>query len=267
MRVSVTVIVPVFHDTEALTRTLDATDFGQAQVIVAATLEDRAALAAVRAARPDLDWVEAERGRARQMNAGAAAAEGRWLIFLHADTRLPAQWREAIARADTDPDVDAGCFRFALDSASAAARAIEFGVRLRVRAFNLPYGDQAIFVRRDRFEAIGGYTDVPIMEDVDLVRRLGLGRPSGWLFRSPLPAVTSARRWEQEGWIRRTVNKRDARMVVVRLTRVGRAKGAALAKARRTKFNRILAAIPRTQLPGIVSAIAELASAARRERR
>ena len=199
MRVSVTVIVPVFHDTEALTRTLDATDFGQAQVIVAATLEDRAALAAVRAARPDLGWVEAERGRARQMNAGAAAAEGRWLIFLHADTRLPAQWREAIARADTDPDVDAGCFRFALDSASAAARAIEFGVRLRVRAFNLPYGDQAIFVRRDVFDRLGGYPDMPLMEDIALTSALRrIGRPV--CLRAHV--TTSGRRWEKHGVFR-----------------------------------------------------------------
>jgi rSAM/selenodomain-associated transferase 2 len=200
----VSVVIPVLHDTEALTRMLDATDFGDAQVIVAATPDDRTSLAALRAARPGVRWVETERGRARQMNAGAACAQGRWLIFLHADTHLPLEWRRAIEGADSDPRADAGCFRFALDSVSAAARVIELGVRLRVRVFSLPYGDQAIFVRRDRFQAIGGYADVPIMEDVDLVRRLGRGRRRGWLFRAAELAVTSARRWERDGWIRRT---------------------------------------------------------------
>jgi GT2 family glycosyltransferase len=136
------------------------------------------------------------------MNAGAAVARGRWLLFLHADTRLPPGWPEAIDAADRDPRVSAGCFRFALDSSALAARAIELGVRARVRAFALPYGDQCLFVRREAFEALNGYADLPIMEDVDLVRRL---RSQGRLFRSPLAAVTSARRWERDGWVSRTI--------------------------------------------------------------
>jgi hypothetical protein len=78
---------------------------------------------------------------------------------------------------------------------------IELGVRVRVTLFRLPYGDQALFVRRAAFEALQGYADLPIMEDVDLVRRL---RRHGRLFRSTRPAVTSARRWERDGWVRRT---------------------------------------------------------------
>lgn len=179
---------------------LASTDFARAEVIVAATAGD-ASLDPVRAAHPGIVWLEAPRGRARQMNAGAAAAHGRWLIFLHADTRLPRDWRDAIEAAERDPRVSLGCFRFALDSRSLFARAIEIGARLRVTAFGLPYGDQALFVRRDAFNAIGGYADIPIMEDVDLVGRL---RAKGRLFRSSLPAVTSARRWEEDGWIRRT---------------------------------------------------------------
>jgi len=91
---------------------------------------------------------------------------------------------------------------FALDSTALAARVIELGVWMRVRVLALPYGDQGLFVRREAFEALHGYADLPIMEDVDLVRRL---RARGRLFRSPLPVVTSARRWERDGWIRRTV--------------------------------------------------------------
>lgn len=197
---SISVVIPVYRDSEALAATLDATDWSGAEVIVVSAPED-ATIAPLRAARPAVGWIEAPRGRARQMNAGAAAARGGWLLFLHADSRLPPRWRGAIADADREPGVAIGCFRFALDSRSWCARVIELGVRVRVALLGLPYGDQALFVRRDRFEAAGGFADLPIMEDVDLVRRM---RRHGALFRSPLPVVTSARRWERDGWVRRT---------------------------------------------------------------
>jgi rSAM/selenodomain-associated transferase 2 len=194
------VIIPVFRDADALARTFAATDFADAELIVSSVSGD-GALAPVRLAHPGIVWIEAPRGRAAQMNAGAAVARGEWLVFLHADTRLPCGWTSAIDLASRDPRVNAGCFRFALDSKSAQARIIEAGVRARVALFGLPYGDQAIFVRRDAFEALGGYADLPIMEDVDLVQRL---RRQGRLYRSTLAATTSARRWERDGWLRRT---------------------------------------------------------------
>jgi len=196
----ISIIIPVYQDADALARALDVTDFSGAEVIVATATGD-SSLNALRAARPDLIWVSAPQGRARQMNAGAAIARGEWLVFLHADTHLPAAWRDAIDRARADTRVGLGCFRFALDSPAAAARVIELGVRLRVRLFGLPYGDQALFVRREVFAELGGYSDWPIMEDVDLVRRL---RARGRLFRASERAVTSARRWEQDGWVKRT---------------------------------------------------------------
>jgi rSAM/selenodomain-associated transferase 2 len=199
--VPVSVVIPVYRDTEALARTLEATDWSSAEVIVVATPEDPT-LAALRLARPELVWLEAPRGRARQMNAGAAAARGDWLLFLHADSRLPSGWHDAIEEADRSRSVVAGCYRFALDSGSMFARAIELGVRLRVALIGLPYGDQALFVRRQRFEAVGGFADLPIMEDVDFVRRM---HKEGALFRSPLHVVTSARRWERDGWVSRTL--------------------------------------------------------------
>ena len=199
--VPVSIVIPVYRDTEALVRTLGATDWSSAEVIVVATPEDPT-LAALRLARPDIVWLEAPRGRARQMNAGAAAARGDWLLFLHADSRLPSGWRDAIEQAHRGGSFVAGCYRFALDSASAFARVIEFGVWLRVGLLELPYGDQALFVRRERFEAVGGFTDIPIMEDVDFVRRM---HREGALFRSSLRVVTSARRWERDGWVGRTL--------------------------------------------------------------
>jgi rSAM/selenodomain-associated transferase 2 len=196
---SVTVIIPVYQDAEALAATLDATNWSDAEVIVAATANDLS-LTPVRDAHANLVWLDAPRGRARQMNAGAARARGDWLLFLHADTRLPARWRDAIDGAEQAGAV-AGCYRFALDSSSWLARVIERAVALRVAWFGLPYGDQAIFVRRRSFEAVGGFLDVPIMEDVDFVRRV---QRAGPLFSSPLRVVTSARRWERDGWIART---------------------------------------------------------------
>jgi rSAM/selenodomain-associated transferase 2 len=198
--VLVSVIIPVFNDAEALARTLDAADCAGAEVIVAAVAGD-VSLMPLRSSRADIVWVETDRGRARQMNAAAAVARGDWLLFLHADTHLPLDWRDAIEVAERI-DATLGCFRFGLDSTSPFARLIERGVALRVAAFGLPYGDQGLFVRRECFRRLGGFTDIPIMEDVDFVRR---ARREGTLYCSRLAAVTSARRWEHDGWIARTV--------------------------------------------------------------
>ena len=198
--VSVSVVIPVYRDSEALAAMLDAVDWSGAQVIVAAAADD-ATIETVRRRHPDLMWTEAPRGRARQMNAGAGLARGEWLVFVHADSRLPRGWRTAIDEAARHSNVALGCYRFALDSPSWFARALEAGVRVRVALAGLPYGDQALFLRRSLFEAAGGFADLPIMEDVDLVRRM---LREGRLFRSTLPVVTSARRWERDGWVRRT---------------------------------------------------------------
>lgn len=198
--VSVSVVVPVYRDSEPLAAMLDATEWAGAEVIVVSGADD-STVEAVRRRHRDLVWTKAPHGRARQMNAGAAIARGEWLVFLHADSRLPRGWRAAIDDAARQGNVALGCFRFALDSRSWFARAIELGVRARVAIAGLPYGDQALFVRRSRFNGTGGFADLPIMEDVDLVRRM---RREGTLFRSKMPVVTSARRWERDGWVRRT---------------------------------------------------------------
>jgi len=197
--IPVSVIIPVYRDTDALARMLASTDFADADVIVVSTADDTESLAALRAARPDIQWVDAARGRASQMNAGAAVARGSWLLFLHADTQLPRDWRSAIAGAQRGSRVVFGCFRFALDSPRVVARAIELGVRLRVALFDLPYGDQAIFVRRDAFS---GFPEIPLMEDVAFSRAMKrAGRPA--CVRSRV--VTSGRRWESRGVLRTIV--------------------------------------------------------------
>jgi rSAM/selenodomain-associated transferase 2 len=138
-------------------------------------------------------------GRARQLDAGARAATGEVLLFLHADTLLPPGYDAAVTRALADPGVAGGAFRFRFDRGSLALRVVEWGARLRVALFRLPYGDQALFLRRCVLEALGGVPQVPIMEDLDLVRAI---RRAGQLALLPLPATTSARRYEARGVLR-----------------------------------------------------------------
>ena len=143
--------------------------------------------------------VEAPRGRGMQLAAGAAAAGGEWLLFLHADTRLEAGWQAALLAAMTRPD-RAAYFRFALDDASPQARRLEALVAWRCRWLALPYGDQGLFVSRALYDAIGGFRPIPLMEDVDLIRRLGRAR----LTALDVRAITSAERWRRDGWWRRS---------------------------------------------------------------
>jgi rSAM/selenodomain-associated transferase 2 len=144
----------------------------------------------------------AARGRAVQMNDGAAVAGKEVLLFLHADTRLPNGALDRIGEA-VIRGADAGAFTLGIDSDRPAFRLIERAVRLRTRLTRIPSGDQAAFVRRAVFEAIGGFREIPIMEDVDLGRRLvRAGRPPVILAER---AATSARRWEREGLVRCTL--------------------------------------------------------------
>jgi rSAM/selenodomain-associated transferase 2/rSAM/selenodomain-associated transferase 1 len=195
------IVIPVLNDTEPLRRLL-TTIRGDPQVdivVVNGGAPDDQLTEICH--RPDVRLLTSAPGRGCQMNVGASATAGRWIVFLHADTRLPPQWSDEIRRASVDPDVVGGSFRFRLDSDAWQARLIERAVARRVRWLGLAYGDQALFVRRDVFDAIGGYREWPLMEDVEFVRRL---RRAGRLYHSPQPVLTSARRWGRDGWWRRS---------------------------------------------------------------
>ncbi len=147
----------------------------------------------------------AARGRALQMNAGAAAARGEVLMFLHADTRLPQGYLADVNRLLSESGTSAGAFQFGIDSNRFAYRIIEWGANLRSRTRPLPYGDQAIFVRRETFQSFGGYPEMPVLEDYELVQRL---RDLGSVRIADSVAVTSARRWETAGAWRLTLKHR-----------------------------------------------------------
>jgi rSAM/selenodomain-associated transferase 2 len=135
-------------------------------------------------------------GRGVQLARGAAAAQGEWLLFLHADTKLAPGWLAAVRRFIAAGDDRAAYFRFVLDDPHPAARRIEALVRWRCARLALPYGDQGLLIARKTYDAVGGYKPLPLMEDVDLVRRIGRDR----LMALDHAAVTSAQRYRRDGW-------------------------------------------------------------------
>jgi len=135
-------------------------------------------------------------GRARQMNAGAEMASGDLLLFLHADTLLPEGFDDCVRQVLTQPGVAAGAFEFRLDATSRGLQIIERIANWRSRFLQLPYGDQAIFIRSALFREMGRYPDMPILEDFELVRRL---KRKGRIHTASYPAITSARRWMAGG--------------------------------------------------------------------
>lgn len=198
----VSIIVPVLSDAGELERLLASFPASpDAELIVVNGDPGDAAVEALRARFTAARWHRSLPGRWRQMNHGATLAGGRWLLFLHADGRLSPDWLQVVAEADRDPRIVGGSYRLELDSPARAARLLEWGVARRVRWAGYPYGDQALFVRREVFAGLGGYRPMDLMEDVDFVRRL---KRAGGMLHSDVPVRVSARRWEHDGWIRRS---------------------------------------------------------------
>jgi rSAM/selenodomain-associated transferase 2 len=194
---SMTIIIPTLNAAASLGLTLEACAEAGAPILVvdggsadATTSIARACGAAV---------IAAPRGRGLQLAIGAGEATTTWLLFLHADTQPAPGWWNAVLRACPSPE-RAWYFHFALHDNRPAARRLERLVAWRCRVLALPYGDQGLLIARSLYDEIGGFRHLPLMEDVDLVRRLGRKR----LAVLPTVAVTSAERWQREGWWRRS---------------------------------------------------------------
>jgi rSAM/selenodomain-associated transferase 2/rSAM/selenodomain-associated transferase 1 len=197
----VSVIIPVLNESRNIDQTLEAVRREMPhEIIVAdggssdATVEQaRSASAVVIVSNP---------GRSRQMNAGAARATGKTLVFVHADTILPAGWTAVVSATLKDPQVAAGAFAFQVAESFPGKGLLEWTTNLRSRWGQMPYGDQALFLRQSLFEEIGGFRNLPILEDYDLVRRL---RRHGRVITCAQAATTSGRRWQRSGLLRVTL--------------------------------------------------------------
>lgn len=198
------VVIPALEAAETLPPVLAALEEGweagllhEVLVVDGGSRDATAVLARAGGARV----VAAPRGRGIQLATGGAVAAGAWLLFLHADTRLGRGWSD-VAGAFIADDANrrrAGYFRLGLDDAAPAARLIEAAVRWRARRLGLPYGDQGLLLAASLYHELGGFRPLPLMEDVDLIRRLG----RGGLVALAADAVTSAERYRRDGYIAR----------------------------------------------------------------
>lgn len=193
------VIIPTLNAETGLAATLSSVTGAEEIIVVDGGSQD-ATLRLARCAGAEV--METARGRGQQMRAGAETATQDWLLFLHADTILAPDWRihvDAHMRGEDGAET-VGVFRFKLDDAGWQARVLEWLVAMRVIVFALPYGDQGLLIHRNLYTALGGFRPLPLMEDVDFVRRIGRCR----LRTLASPATTSARRWRQDGWLARS---------------------------------------------------------------
>lgn len=200
----ISVVIPTLNAERTLGATLAplvpaAVDGLVKEVIVAdgGSSDATAAMAEDAGAR----WVKAERGRGRQLRAGCAAARSPWLLVLHADTRLSADWPVVAGRHVQGGSDRAGYFRFRLDDPARRARLWEAGVALRCATFGAPYGDQGLLLSRRLYDDVGGYPPWALMEDVEMARRLGRRR----LIPLAADAVTSAERYQRDGYLNRSL--------------------------------------------------------------
>lgn len=194
---TIAVVVPALDEEDCIAAALRSVAEADERIVVDAGSHDRTrAVAEAEGARV----LSCAPSRGRQLDAGARAARGEWLLFLHADTRLEPGWRAAIL--DLPPEVVGGAFRLRIEAQAGGYRLIEAMVAFRSGVLGLPFGDQALVVRRAAYERLGGFAPIPLMEDVDLVRRL---KKEGRLAVLGRRAVTSPRRWQRHGLVGTTL--------------------------------------------------------------
>ncbi|TAL37504.1 MAG: glycosyltransferase [Spirochaetes bacterium] len=202
----ISVIIPVLREAGTIVRTLDSLDErireydGGADILIADGDPAGSTIGALKSR--GVTTLIAPRGRSLQMNAAAARARGRILLFLHADTILPPGALNDIADALADPALAGGAFDLGVDDPGPYFRIVERSSSMRSRATAIPFGDQAIFIRAALFRELGGYAPIPLMEDVEIMRRI---KRRGWkilIFKKRV--LTSSRMWRRHGMLRTT---------------------------------------------------------------
>ncbi len=197
----ISIIIPALNEAARIERTIERALNGEnIEVIVVDggscdDTIDRARAMGVRV-------INSRPPRANQLNDGIASAQGEFLLFLHADTALPPGYDDIVREVMSDPDVRLGAFRLKIRARGTGYRMIEFFTHLRSRLFSFPYGDQALFVRAVDVHRLGGFRELPIMDDYEFVRRF---RRWGKIRVVSTPVKTSARRWRRLGIIRTTL--------------------------------------------------------------
>jgi len=190
---TVSVIIPTLNEADTVKDALISVGQGGELIVVDAGSHDSTIKIASRFTEK---IILSERGRGNQMDRGAREAQGDALLFLHADTKLPEDWKDQITDALKDDMIIGGGFRLKIDSRKICFRIMEKIINWRSKYLGLIYGDQAIFARRDAFFAVGGFMGLPLMEDVDFIKRL---KSKGTVILLDADVSTSSRHWEKKG--------------------------------------------------------------------
>lgn len=199
--VRISIIIPTLNEAENIKEAIATTQPNtniEVIVIDGGSQDDTVAIAQSLGVKV----ISSSPGRAAQMNTGAVAATEEILLFLHADTCLPTGFDDMVRTALQQSGTVAGAFKLRIDASLFSLRWVEWGINVRSHFYQMPYGDQAIFLTKAVFQQIGGFPELPIMEDFELMRRL---KRIGRIVIIPTPVVTSARRWLQKGVFKTTL--------------------------------------------------------------
>lgn len=200
-QINLSVIIPVLNEAETIAHTLQQLQATTVEIILVdgGSTDNTVEIAQARGVKVILS---PEPGRAMQMNTGAKYVTGDLLLFLHADTQLPKNYLQRVEETLEKPKTIAGAFQLEINSPHPLLRVIEKGVNARSSFLQMPYGDQGIFLKKETFEHMGGFPNLPLMEDFQLMQNL---RKQGKIRLASAKVLTSARRWEKLGVIRTTL--------------------------------------------------------------
>ncbi|MDH5202370.1 MAG: TIGR04283 family arsenosugar biosynthesis glycosyltransferase [Nitrospirota bacterium] len=199
MKTKLSIVVPVLHETEVINPFIEhihkVGEREDYEIIVVDGSPEKNTIDAIK--DRNVIKITSPKSRARQMNAGAAVARGEILLFLHVDTKLPLNAFKKIREVLENSRYVGGAFDLELDTLRRSLRFIAWTARIRVRLTQIPYGDQAIFIRKDYFDTLGGYRNFPLMEDVELMERIKKSRRKICIIKETVRS--SPRKWLKEG--------------------------------------------------------------------